>query len=40
VPILDPFLIKELSAKELGISFNVRDMSLEGLKDADLQDVK
>jgi hypothetical protein len=40
VPNLDPFFLKEMSAKEFGIVFNVSDMIVEGVKDATLQDVK
>jgi hypothetical protein len=40
VPILDPFFVKQLAVKELGLAFNLSDFTVEGAKDATLQDIK
>jgi hypothetical protein len=40
VPNLDPFFVKEISVKEFGIAFTLTDFTVEGAKDATLQDIK
>jgi hypothetical protein len=40
VPNLHPFFVKEMSVKQFGFTLTARDMSVEGAKDADLQDIR
>ena len=40
MPNLDPFFVKEVLVKQFGFTINVRDMTVEGAKDADLQDIR
>jgi hypothetical protein len=40
LPQMDPFIVKELYVQQSGFSLIAQDLSVEGLKDADLQDIK
>ena len=40
MPNLDPFFVKEVLVKHFGFTITVRDMTAEGAKDADLQDIR
>jgi len=40
VPNLDPFFVKEVLVKQFGFIITARDMTVEGAKDADLQDIR
>jgi len=40
VPVLDPFLVKEMRVQQFGFTITVSDLIAEGVKDADLQDVR
>jgi hypothetical protein len=40
VPNLDPFFIKEVTVKQFGFTITERDVTVEGAKDADLEDIR
>lgn len=40
MPNLDPFFVKEVIIKQFGFTLITRDMTVEGAKDAELQDVR
>ena len=40
MPNLHPFFVKEMSVKQFGFAITVRDMTVEGAKDADLKDIR
>lgn len=40
VPNLDPVFVKEISIRESGLTLTARDFTVEGAKDAVLQDIR
>ena len=40
VPNLDPFFVNEIVIEQFGFKFTVRNTTVEGAKDADLQDIR
>jgi len=40
VPNLDPFFVKEISMQLFGLMLTARDLTVEGAKDIELQDIR
>jgi hypothetical protein len=40
VPNLDPFFVKELFIQQFGFKITARDLTVEGAKESDLQDIR